>query len=82
MTERIQSNLLAARDALQEGCDGMPADERRALVVTIIDTLVCDEAVEDHVVTDLVDLLARDPDTGAVDHRSASAVCGPAHEPL
>lgn len=62
MTERIQSNLLAARDAIQADHDGMPADERRALVAIIIDSLVCDKAVEDHVLTDLVDLLARDPD--------------------
>ena len=56
------SPLLETHQLLTACPDGLPAGERRHLVKSIADAILCRDAGDDPVVTELVEFLARDPD--------------------
>jgi signal transduction histidine kinase len=62
MVEGTQPNLNSARDTLRTEPDGLPVDGRRGLVKTVEDAILCRSAGQESLVTDLLDILARDPD--------------------
>ncbi len=62
MVERTQPNLGGARSLLQENPGALSADDRRHLVKALAEAILCRSAGGDPAVTDLLDLLARDPD--------------------
>ena len=62
MGERTQPNLNGAHDALRDRPDGLPVEERLNLVKAVEDAILCRPAEDDSVATDLLDVLACDPD--------------------
>ncbi len=62
MAERNHAILAGMRDMIARNAHAMPPEERRRLVVTLVDTLLCDQAGGVSEVMDLIDLLSRDPD--------------------
>ncbi len=62
MTQQIQDHLQGVLVSLTGDATAMAAESRRGVVATIVDAILCHDAAADPVVTDLVDVLARDPD--------------------